>query len=71
MQDIKNLESGKSFKVGNKNLRVELAETQNSCKNCIFKSKDVDCCYLQEIQIIPECDTVYRADGKSVVFVEV
>ena len=69
-ENFKNLEVGKTLKVGNKELRVEQAETQNSCGNCIFKSKDVDCCYLQEIQIIPECDAIYRADNKSVVFVE-
>lgn len=70
-ENFKNLEEGKTFKAGNRNLKVQLAETTKSCKGCVFGGCNTECCLLQEMGIIPECDSVYRTDNKSVVFVEV
>lgn len=70
-ENFKNLEEGKTFKAGNRNLKVQLVETTKSCKGCVFDGCNTECCLLQEMGIIPECDSVYRTDNKSVVFVEV
>lgn len=69
--NFKNLEVGKTFKAGNRKLKVQLAETTTSCKGCVFGGCNTECCLLQEMGIIPECDSIYRTDNESVVFVEV
>lgn len=35
-EEFENLKAGKIFKMGNKKIIVKLAETDTSCKGCIF-----------------------------------
>ena len=74
-KEFKNLGVGEDFICGNKKIIVKLAETDTSCKGCIFyHSKNYSgslCVALEKIGAIPECDILFREDGKSVVFVEV
>lgn len=74
-EEFENLPVGETFVCGNKKIIVKLAETDTSCKGCIFyHSKNYSgslCVALEKIGAIPECDILFRKDGNSVVFVEV
>ena len=70
-EEFRNLEVEETFNVKNKKIIVSLAETDMSCKGCIFNKVGIDCITLQSKGIIPECDVYFRDDHKSVIFAEV
>ena len=58
-----------------KKIRVEEGKEKYTCKGCIFEMKEEGTC-LQDVEALSkqpeyECTARYRADRKSVIFVEV
>ena len=72
MKDKKfiNLPVGETFVCGTKKLMVKESEWED-CDDCIFNRPFMSCDELKELEIIPECYSDEREDGKYVVFEEV
>lgn len=68
-EEFYNLEVGKSFVCGNKNVRVKKVG-YTECDYCLFE-KVATCLTLQELSIIPYCYAGDREDGNNIIFVEV
>lgn len=70
-KEFRNLKVGANFTCGNKKFWVSENETC-SCDYCGFDELGYITCYeIRKLGIIPECESSFREDGKSVVFVEV
>lgn len=68
-EEFYNLEVGKSFACGNKNVRVKKVG-YTECDYCLFE-KVATCLTLQELSIIPYCYAGDREDGNNIIFEEV
>lgn len=68
-KEFRNLEVGKTFIVGNKNIYVKKVG-YTECDFCFFKH--ISCCLsLQEVEVIPFCYAGDREDEENVIFMEV
>lgn len=70
-KEFKNLDVGKTFTCGDK--KILISQTKDlECDDCIFVGIGyITCGRLKELGIIPECESCFRKDGKTVVFKEV
>lgn len=68
-EEFKNLEVGKTFKMGNKTLKVKESDI-NECSGCFFYENRLDCEDVLKNKA-PACASWARKDKKSIVFVEV
>lgn len=69
-KEFRNLEVGKNFSCGNRELKVAEA-TWEECGGCIFDVPFISCDELKQLGIIPNCYKNERKDKKYVIFKDI